>query len=969
MLTSVLPIVLALFTVFALLVSYSAYSDISHNLSPQGCRMSWMSPSYLLQSQFNKSWTPLGNRYSLWLYREFGWDPNEASSRKRQLSCTPSNNHVRNSLPVLFIPGNAGSSHQVRSIASSATRQFFSSPQAVSSTFSSRKLKRLDFYAVEFNEDLSAFHGPTLQSQVAYTSRAIDYILSLYPANTSIIVMGHSMGGIVATSLLPADHISAAITMSTPHTLPPARFDARIDEIYQKNLRTLMIDSTPIVSLCGGAMDMMIPSESCVLPPVVNKNIYRRTVFTSALEGSWTGVGHREMVWCHQVRWRIARAALELGAANSPESRGVVLDKWLRDGGTLPPSTEEYFNTRLQLTDKAKYEVLPEELQLVVKTPIDSKMYLLPVPQKATNHTKFILLVSQGSIGPISPQNPLPLTVSVFTCSSIQSTPECQALEATTLRLIPNPNPAQPFPLPAEGSDESEGVALYEAHAAAVINHRWIGIQINNGDGRGWVVGGFDNDYAADKQSTTLSLLAGHRSRVNIRQKALSTEITIPGVRQNALLVYRLEPEMTSSACDAVLFAPLLVHTAQPIETHFFPLYGKSKRRILLHSHGAAPYVESWYASHQEGLKLTIYSSAEPGCTVKSLDLQIDWSATLGRWVSRYPTTIVIWAAGITSLLMFWAWGVEDRRGILPTVGDSLSAFSSRILPRLLLCSMVLSLFPLPVRFYLGNGGEPLFSVIAPLLLIVSTGLVYISWIVLTLVTWVIGRMWVLFHRKPFQISGAQRGAATSMAITFLFIFLFIPWQVAFLGAWMIQLYTCSLSTKHSQQSPVPQPYTRETYFSPTPGDAAVSVNDPTPSISQSQQGRRSSCHEQLNNLRHNWYLLLLMTWLLPLAAPTLAVWVRTLGTAGYSTPFDGDHNFLIVAPFLILVDLATWVLGPLLTKYSFEDKISVRWTLAIISLTAFLIGSRRPYDVFNAASISLGLIVITRVGRRYLGI
>lgn len=44
-------------------------------LSPQGCRMSWMYPEYVLQHSFNTSWTPLANRYSLWLYREGdGWE-------------------------------------------------------------------------------------------------------------------------------------------------------------------------------------------------------------------------------------------------------------------------------------------------------------------------------------------------------------------------------------------------------------------------------------------------------------------------------------------------------------------------------------------------------------------------------------------------------------------------------------------------------------------------------------------------------------------------------------------------------------------------------------------------------------------------------------------------------------------------------------------------------------------------------
>ena len=46
------------------------------------------------------------------------------------------------------------------------------------------------------------------------------------------------------------------------------------------------------------------------------------------------------------------------------------------------------------------------------------------------------------------------------------------------------------------------------------------------------------------------------------------------------------------------------------------------------------------------------------------------------------------------------------------------------------------------------------------------------------------------------------------------------------------------------------------------------------------------------------------MTWLLPLVAPVLAVWVRTIQTAGYTTPFNGDHNVFKVLPVLVLVDL-----------------------------------------------------------------
>jgi hypothetical protein len=52
------------------------------------------------------------------------------------------------------------------------------------------------------------------------------------------------------------------------------------------------------------------------------------------------------------------------------------------------------------------------------------------------------------------------------------------------------------------------------------------------------------------------------------------------------------------------------------------------------------------------------------------------------------------------------------------------------------------------------------------------------------------------------------------------------------------------------------------------------------------------------NQVYHeNARFLLLMTWLLPLSMPVLAVWVRSLMTAWYTAPFNGDHNVFKVAP------------------------------------------------------------------------
>lgn len=70
-----LPITVVLFTIFGIYEGYKQSSENAANrISPQGCRMSWMSPSYVLQKDFNELWTPLARRYSLWLYREIEWD-------------------------------------------------------------------------------------------------------------------------------------------------------------------------------------------------------------------------------------------------------------------------------------------------------------------------------------------------------------------------------------------------------------------------------------------------------------------------------------------------------------------------------------------------------------------------------------------------------------------------------------------------------------------------------------------------------------------------------------------------------------------------------------------------------------------------------------------------------------------------------------------------------------------------------
>ncbi|KAI0722323.1 PGAP1-domain-containing protein [Cerioporus squamosus] len=936
---------LAVFSAFSLAAVFALYYaglGTYHSLSPQGCRMSWMWPSYVLQTKFDHTWSPLARRYSLWLYREANRESNELHGA-----------------PVLFIPGNAGSSHQARSIASSAANQYYSSPYQVSPEFATKDYRGLDFFAVEFNEDLSAFHGPTIDSETAYATRAIDYILSLYPPHTSIIVMGHSMGGVVATALLPNPNISAVITMSTPHTLPPVRFDRRIDHIYAQNHKHLASDPTPVLSLCGGATDLMIPSESCILSPTVlnfNASLYRRTVFTSALEGCWTGVGHLAMVWCHQVRWRIARAALEIAAVQTAKERALVMDRWLRDGHVLPPVA---FPTGTVRLEAGQYRRAPANQHLLIRDPVGTETYALPPPPPEEGQTmaKFVLYVYQGSVPPVSPQHPLPFRATIYLCDEGQDL-SCTPLDPTTLKLIPSPIPGLPFPVPDEGSDESEGVVLYEADVALKAGSL-VAVTIENGDRRGWIFGGFAESEPLKVDIGLTSLLL---STVDISlPSSIRVQINLPIVPANALLVYRLTPgyDRESSCNSEAVLSPLLTHTSHPFETHYFPIAPYFGRPILLHSHAAAPYISS---DHPIGHTLTIHTSGE--CLVNEIQLTVDWWATIGRWGSRYGTAAACWAVGIVSILMWDVCRVAENGALIPVVQDALEFFARKRLPLLVVGSYFVSLLPLRVGLWLGNGGNHHFAPLAMILLPITFGLVCVMWWLLKFLLWPLQRLLrVLGSRKEDTAIRRPGTAMLSMALIFLVIFILVPWQVAFLGCWLIHFYTCA-SSLASRASHVRAARMEAVPLVAIPGSGETSeaTSDDARRVTILQ---RHLLDQQVNAHLHT---LLFMTWLLPLVAPVLAVWVRTLATAGFTTPFDGDHNFMYVAPFLVLIEVLSGGDASIHARAFFnkKERVSPKWGFAALAIVAFFVGPRTTYMVFETASVAVGWAVMTRVVPAY---
>jgi GPI inositol-deacylase len=189
-----------------------------------------------------------------------------------------------------------------------------------------------------------------------------------------------------------------------------------------------------------------------------------------------------------------------------------------------------------------------------------------------------------------------------------------------------------------------------------------------------------------------------------------------------------------------------------------------------------------------------------------------------------------------------------------------------------------------------------------------------------------------------------------------------VPWQVGFLGCWIYHLYTCASQPTYKVPDVVAIPLVpRET--------DDLNEDHPSPPPSLPPASFALSVDTEIQNQRE--HLLLLMTWLLPLAAPVLAVWVRTLFTAGFTTPFDGDHNTLYVMPFLILVDPVwgiSWMYGCQPGKQDANSgwRPKARWMMLVLAVVAFMWGPRYTYIVFEAASFVLTAGIVLPLLRRF---
>ena len=616
-------------------------------------------------------------------------------------------------VPVLFIPGNAGSYKQSRCLAFEAAQYYHNhiqqDPEALKNGMTS-----LDFFAVDFNEDFSAFHGQTILDQAEYLNDAVAYILSLYhdprrsqrdpglPDPSSVILLGHSMGGIVARTMLTmsnyqSNSINTIVTVSAPHARPPVSFDSesvqtykRVNDYWRQAYTQKWASENPLwhvtlVSIAGGGLDTVVPSDFASLESVV-PNTHGFTVFTSGIPNVWTGTDHIQTTWCVQLMKPIVRSLFDSLDVHRPSQtkpraeRMRIFKKWYLTGmeevaeKTLP---QKESSTLLTLQDNSVS--LPHGGKLVIRAfgrTQKPQTHFMPIPVQSAPDTKtFTLLSDQRLEDPLANSHLEVFFCTIFPLQPGQSstlfsmnlalsgdTPvstrfACRTATSDVIQLPASTRfSSQPF-------DKAQPFSYLQYSLEDLVDFQFVAVVDKATEpSPGWVLAEF-SDKAHNTIETNLGLERLLAFGMHIKLPAdgpLMKEIRVPALH-SSLLAFKLSLGKQACGDDTELFTPLLrQHLSEPHESKYFV----NVKDANISLHGIAPFVPPPLQAHAAADGLSLQFWTDPTCN-SSIDvsLNVDVAASMGKLVMRYRVVFAAFPILVVALVLRKQFTIYDGSG------------------------------------------------------------------------------------------------------------------------------------------------------------------------------------------------------------------------------------------------------------------------------------------------------------------
>ena len=703
------------------------HAFLSRQLDPKGCDIPWTRPTYIEFKDFDTEHTRFATKYHLYMLRDGSYD--EDAKVK--------------GVPILFIPGNAGSFKQGRILAFEALDQFHNGIQQDQQK-SKEGATSMDLFAVDFNEDLSAFHGQTVLDQAEYLNDAVSYILSLYhdprrsqrepglPDPSSVVLVGHSMGGVVARAMLTmpnyqSNSINTIITLSAPHARAPVSFDAdmvhtygSINDYWREAYSQKWANDNPLwhvtlVSIAGGGLDTVIASDFASIESLV-PSTHGFTVFTSGIPDVWTGADHLQMTWCVQLMKPIVKSLFKVLDIHRPSQtkpraeRMRIFKKLLLTGmediveRTLP---EREAFTLLTLEDES-IALMPQGQRLVIRDLGQGKApraHILPVPpQPSTGRKRFTFLSDQRldeaggsgsldvlscSIFPLQPgQSATLFSMNMDLSGSAMGSTRlaCKNLAPDVIHL-PASTRQSVFPF-----DKVPPFSYLQYPLDDLMDYQYIAVVDKTLEPtKGWAVAEFNDeqDYILENSMGIRRLLSSGLDVKLPSERPLSVEIRIPAL-SSSLLAFQLTLGKQACGNDAELFTPLLRQfITEPHESKFFV----NVKAANISLHGVAPFMPPPLRAPALANGLSLQFWSDPTCNSSiNVSLKLDILGSLGKLVMRYRLVFAAFPLLVVALVLQKQFKIYDESGIFIPFTESLDLCLRSSLPLLLMALSILAL-------------------------------------------------------------------------------------------------------------------------------------------------------------------------------------------------------------------------------------------------------------------------------------
>ncbi|OJD25933.1 GPI inositol-deacylase [Blastomyces percursus] len=969
------------------------HSYMTRQIDPQGCNTPRMMPTYIKLIGFDTEHTRFASKYGLYLYRERGVD--EYSEQDIGLR----------GVPVLFLPGNAGSYRQGRSLASEASLYFQNVIRHDQEKLNAGT-RSLDFFMADFNEDMAAFHGQTLLDQAEYVNEALAYILSLYhdpkrpgrdqnlPDPSSVILIGHSMGGIVARTVLTmsnyqANSVNTIITMSTPHARPPVSFDVdvvrtykQINDYWREAYSQKWANNNPLwhvtlISIAGGGGDSIVPSDYTSLSSLVPET-HGFTVFTSTMPNVWTGMDHLSIAWCDSFRKVIIRSLFDLvDVRRSPQTkqraeRMSVFKKWYLTGmeavseRTLP---QKDLTTLLTLEDNTN-SILPQGQRLVLRSFGNRqlpKAHLLPVPPKGASGKKFTLLTDQRLDHPGVNGKLEVLFCSVFplraghSAAILSLNMDLSGGSAGSTRLACKNAVEDVIHLPAStrsskfAFDNVIPFSYLQYNLEDLVEHQFVAVVDKAAKpSSGWLVAEFsDSSDALIQTKVGLGRLLG--AGLNIRlpaERPMLTEVKIPALH-SSLLAYKLRVGKQPCGEHAELFTPLLrQYISEPHESKYFV----NVKEADINLHGVAPYMPPHLREQSviRGISFQLWS--DPSCNASmELSLRVDVIGSMGKLAMRYRTVFAALPLLVIALVLRKQFQIYDKTGAFIPFSEALD-----------LCLR----FSLPLLF-------TILTFVATSLATSTSGMdnpekVLMDWRSNSTET-------VIDFTRNDLLLGSQDSFFWFLIPLFGLISIGLCAAVNYVVVALIY----SLSTirrvlvsrrgyiKHDDPRPAaiyPSLSPRQRIINSAVLLCFVATVIPyqfayivacivqlATCVQTLQYARETKSNSQYNFYNYVHSIFILMLWILPVNVLVFAVWVHNLAVHWW-TPFASHHNVLSIMPFILLVETLTN--GNMIPRVTSRLRHITSALFIILAVYAALYGVTYAYLLHHIANVVTAWLV-----------